>query len=166
MYGNFMKNNIAGMSQYVVKQGDSLYKIAKAHNVTVDELKKVNHLYSNTIYPNQILFIPNNNSIDNSCNNITNNTYLTASGESLKDILIKFNINLNDLQNYNDIDNLKLEGNQMLLIEKRNNYNFHKVEAGETVEDILAKYQLSPLELLKLNENIFLKPNENIIVKK
>ena len=48
-------------THYVVKSGDSLYLIAKKYNTTVDELKKINHLYSNMIYPNQILLIPTNN---------------------------------------------------------------------------------------------------------
>lgn len=170
MYGSYINNSYNSMNQYVVKPGDSLYKIAKAHNTTVDELKEVNHLYSNTIYPNQILFIPNTNSIcfdkkpaNDNCNK---NTYVTINGESLKDILNKFNLNLDDLQSYNDIDKLKLEGNQMLLIEKRNSYKAHKVINGEMIEDILAKYQLSPLELLKLNEKIFLEPGKEIIVEK
>lgn len=152
------------MKQYVVEPGDSLYKIAKANNTTVDNLKTINHLYSNTIYPNQILFIPNTQTTHQ--NNCVDNTYVTNSGESLKDILNKFNINLDDLQNFNDLDMLKLEGNQMLLIEKRNNYKTHKILNGEKIEDILAKYQLSPLEFLKLNENILLVEGKEIIVEK
>lgn len=161
MQGSYLNNSYNSMKQYVVKSGDSLYMIAKAHNTTVDELKNVNHLYSNTIYPNQILFIPQSKS-----NKAVNNTYLTTSGDSLKDILNKFNLDLDDLSNYNDIDKLKLEGNQLLLIEKRHKCKDHKVEHGDKIEDILSKYQLSPLEFLKLNEHNILKVGEEIIVEK
>ena len=58
MQGSYL-NGYNQMKQYIVKSGDSLYSIAKTFNTTVDELKSINHLYSNTIYPNQILFIPN-----------------------------------------------------------------------------------------------------------
>lgn len=156
-----MNSSYNKMKQYVVEPGDSLYKIAKAHNTTVEDLMSINHLYSSTIYPNQILFIPNYQSSSHH-----DNTYITADGDSLKDILNKFNIKLDDLQSFNDIDKLKLEGNQMLLIEKINSCKMHKVEYGETVEDILAKYQLSPLELLHLNAKEFLEPGEEIIVEK
>lgn len=166
MQGSYYSNNNSynNMKQYVVKSGDSLYMIAKAHNTTVEELKKVNHLYSNTIYPNQILFIPN--TVDNS-SGCSGNTYITNNGESLKDILVKFNINMNDITNYNDIDKLKLEGNQMLLIERANYYNKkYIVNSNDKIEDILAKYNLSPLEFIKLNEGKLLAPGTEIIVER
>ena len=48
MQGNWNQSN-SYMMQYVVKPGDSLYMIAKAHGITVDELKNANHLVSNVI---------------------------------------------------------------------------------------------------------------------
>lgn len=157
-------NSYNNMKQYVVKSGDSLYMIAKAHNTTVEDLKKVNHLYSNTIYPNQILFIPNKVNNSSSCNG---NTYITNNGESLKDILVKFNINMNDITNYNDIDKLKLEGNQMLLIERAEYYSKkYTVNSNDKIEDILAEYNLSPLEFIKLNEEKLLAPGTEIIVER
>lgn len=163
MQGSYFNNGYNAMKQYVVQSGDSLYMIAKANNTSVDKLKEVNHLYSNMIYPNQILFIPSNST---EATTSKNNTYVTSSGDSLKDILKKFNLNLDDLSNFNDIDRLKLEGNQLLLIEKRNSEKTKTVEYADKIEDILAKYQLSPLEFLKLNESIILKPGESIIVEK
>lgn len=46
-------------SKYVVKAGDSLYKIAHTHGVTVESLKAANGLKTNTIYVGQVLLIPN-----------------------------------------------------------------------------------------------------------
>ena len=151
-------NNYKSLTQYIVKQNDSLYMIAKLFNVSVDDLKSVNHLVSNTIYPNQILFIPNTN---NSCNK---NTYVTNSGDSLKDIINKFGLNLDDLNEYNDLDKLKLEGNQLLLVEKRHSDKIYECSYGDKIEDILSKYNLSPLEFLKLNENNILKNGNKIII--
>lgn len=42
---------------YKVKKGDSLWGIAKKHKVTVSQIKKLNALKSDAIFPNQILFI-------------------------------------------------------------------------------------------------------------
>lgn len=174
---------------YIVKSGDSLYLIAKKYNTTVDELKKINHLYSNMIYPNQILLIPTNNNqastgsisgtsvefgcgcelnVENGVNQAptSNQTYVTNNGESLSDILKKFDLNLDDLREYNDIDRLRLEGNQLLMVEKKDKKNIHKVQYGDTIEDIMAKYQLSPYDLLKLNEKMILNPGNEIIIEK
>ena len=126
VYNNYFNNN---MIQYVVKKNDSLYMIAKKYNVSVDDLKYVNHLVSNMIYPNQILFIPNNS----------------------------FN-NCDVLDNYKN--------------KYSNDYNkpfvsrVHIVDSNDKIEDILAKYNLSPLEFLKLNENIILVNGKEIIISK
>ncbi|MCH4825923.1 LysM peptidoglycan-binding and 3D domain-containing protein [Planococcus halocryophilus] len=45
----------AASNVYIVKSGDSLYKISKMNNVSVGNLKAWNGLKSNTIYPNQKL---------------------------------------------------------------------------------------------------------------
>jgi N-acetylmuramoyl-L-alanine amidase len=51
-----------GQSTYVVKNGDTLYKIAQAHGISVQSLKAANNLKSDTIYVGQALTIPNNGS--------------------------------------------------------------------------------------------------------
>ena len=143
--------------QYVVQPNDSLYMIAKAYNTTVEEIKSINHLVSNTIYPNQVLYIPTS-----SCNK---QTYITKSGDSLNDILKKFNINVDDFNEYNDVKKLKLEENQLISTERKNEENkVHIVNNHEKIEDILAKYHLSPLEFLKLNEDTILIVGTRIIV--
>jgi N-acetylmuramoyl-L-alanine amidase len=46
------------MGQYVVRKGDTLSEIAKAYNVSVSALMRVNHLKSDLIYPGRRLLIP------------------------------------------------------------------------------------------------------------
>ena len=43
---------------YTVESGDTLYGIAKRFNTTVDKIKELNNLSSNTIIVGQRLLIP------------------------------------------------------------------------------------------------------------
>ncbi|MCM3712135.1 3D domain-containing protein [Sporosarcina luteola] len=47
--------SFAASSTYKVKKGDTLYKIAEIHNVTVKELQTWNSIKSDVIHPNQKL---------------------------------------------------------------------------------------------------------------
>lgn len=47
--------SIAASSVYTVQKGDTLYKIAKAHNISISNLKSWNNLKSDTIKPKQKL---------------------------------------------------------------------------------------------------------------
>lgn len=127
-----MNNYLNGdMIEYVVKKNDSLYMIAKKYGITVDELKSVNHLVSNMIYPNQILFIPKYNS------------------------------------NYQGVDIIDKFKNKCK--EEYKNYEYNKkycIKPNDKIEDILAMFNLSPLEFLKLNEYKIIKVGEEIIISK
>ncbi|MDE5547257.1 MAG: LysM peptidoglycan-binding domain-containing protein [Anaeroplasmataceae bacterium] len=142
---NYYNPNYSTYDQYVVKQNDSLYTIAKKYGVSVEDLKNTNHLVSNMIYPNQILFIPKRQD------------YVTKSNDSVEGLINKYNLN------FKDISNLKVAPNQTIPFRTD---KVHIVRPGESVEDILARYQLSPLELLKLNEGKFLVVGEKIIIEK
>lgn len=45
------KHNSAAEKTYVVKNGDSLLKIAKLHNISIGHLKRINNLKSNQLFP-------------------------------------------------------------------------------------------------------------------
>lgn len=136
MQSNYFNNVYGNLEQYVVKKNDSLYMIAKKYNVTVDDLKMVNHLVSNMIYPNQILFIPKLNNVCES----------------------------DDTINYEGINIIdKFKGKYRF---DSNKNNIYLVKAGDRIEDILAKFNLSPLDFLLLNENEILEPGEEIIISK
>jgi len=45
----------ASTSTYRVRSGDNLWEIAKRHNMTVNQLKQMNNLRSNTVRPGQVL---------------------------------------------------------------------------------------------------------------
>ena len=52
------KDRLKKKKVYVVKKGDSLWKIARMHKVSLSELKKANNLKSPRLYPGMKLLIP------------------------------------------------------------------------------------------------------------
>jgi LysM repeat protein len=46
------------LHSYIIKEGDSLQKIAKNHSVSVEDLKKLNHLKDDLIFSGQSIFVP------------------------------------------------------------------------------------------------------------
>ncbi len=77
-------------ASYMVKPGDSLWKIATANGTTVTELKSWNGLSSDFIYPNQKLHIP-----------VKSFDYITQSNDTMWIISNKFGIPLSALINAN-----------------------------------------------------------------
>ncbi|WP_449537989.1 LysM peptidoglycan-binding domain-containing protein [Ferdinandcohnia sp. Marseille-Q9671] len=75
---------------YTVKAGDTLYSIAKRYNISVDSLKQVNGLTSNTLYIGQQLRLPFV-------------TYMVSSGDTLYSIAKRFNTTVDQIRNSNQL---------------------------------------------------------------
>ena len=131
---------------YVVKKGDSLYKIAKEYNVTVDQLLKANGVTSALIYPNQVLVIPLNNN-----GSIYFVEYVVKENDTLEKIASMYNVTLNDLKNYNNLDKLYLVDDQVLTIPQMSMK--HEVVATDSIDYILRKYDMTLQELVDLNQD-------------
>ena len=166
---------------YIVKSGDSLYSIARKFNTTVDELKGINNLTSNTLSINQKLIIPQTN--ENQSNDSQNNIYIVQSGDSLYSISKKFNTTVDELKRINNLSSNTLSINQRLLIPQANenqnsnqNNSIYIVKSGDSLYSIAKRFNTTVDELkrinnlssnnLSINQKLIL-PNKNIyIVKK
>ena len=92
---------------YVVKKGDTLYSIANKNNTTIDKLKELNNLSTNTLSINQELIIPDN---------IETYTYTVAKGDTLYSISKKFNTTVSNIRDKNNLTSDALSIGQELLI--------------------------------------------------
>ncbi|MGG4266151.1 LysM peptidoglycan-binding domain-containing protein [Peribacillus simplex] len=90
---------------YTVKSGDTLDKIARVNNMTIQQLKSQNNLTSTLIFPGQVLKVnPLNNNTNNSKN--TTEVYVVKLGDSLSSIAKRYNLSLTALLKLNpDISN-------------------------------------------------------------
>ena len=46
------------LHSYTIKEGDSLQKISKQHSITIEDLKKINHLKDDLIFSGQTILVP------------------------------------------------------------------------------------------------------------
>lgn len=138
---------------YVVKRGDTLYAIASQYNLTVDELKRINNLTSNTLSIGQILKVNKSNQSDDS-NYIT---YKVVSGDTLYNIAKKYNTTVNDIKNLNNLSSNSLSIGQILKIKSSeketstNNYLNYKVVSGDSLYSIAKKYNTTVNAIKSLN---------------
>lgn len=93
---------------YQVKAGDSLYKIANNHKITVEELKQLNSLHSETIWAGQRLQIPDNYA-----------KHRVASGETLYLLAKRYGCTISDIKKMNGLSSDVIQAGTVLKIPAR-----------------------------------------------
>ncbi|MBQ2872492.1 MAG: LysM peptidoglycan-binding domain-containing protein [Bacilli bacterium] len=135
---------------YIVKKGDSLYQIAIKYNTTVEKLKKLNNITSNSLSIGQVLKIPVGET-----ESIEENSYTVQKGDSLYQIAIKYNTSVDELKKINNLSSNILSIGQKLILptkkEESTEYDYYTVQKGDSLYQISKKYNITVDELKKLN---------------
>ncbi len=79
---------------YMVRYGDTLWKIAQIYNTTVEEIMRLNNMDSSFLSVGQLLKIPVNK---------TTSTYTVKYGDTLWSIARKYNTTVEDIKRLNDL---------------------------------------------------------------
>ena len=138
-------------STYTVKKGDSLYSIANKYNTTVEELKRINNLTSNTLSIGQVLKLPSDkpNKIEQEKNTIT---YTVQKGDSLYSIARKYSTTIDKIKDLNNLTTNLLSIGQVLLIPTDTNLETtYTVQKGDSLYSIAKKYNTTVDKLKQLN---------------
>ncbi|WP_347862226.1 LysM peptidoglycan-binding domain-containing protein [Salimicrobium sp. PL1-032A] len=99
--------------EYNVDKGDTLWGISKNYNVSVSQLKSMNGLSSNIIYPNQSLTVSGSSS-SSSESQSSSNTYTVKSGDTLYGIGSSHGVSVSQLKSWNNLSsNLIHPGDQL-----------------------------------------------------
>ena len=99
-----------GSITYTVQRGNTLSQIAREYNVSVEHIVELNDIENpNLIYPGQKLRITESDVTELSpVDNSIDVYYVVKSGDTLNGIARRFGITLNDILQYNDIQNPNL----------------------------------------------------------
>ena len=96
-----------GEINYIVQKGDNLYTIANKYDTTINDIKKLNNLSTNTLQIGQVLKIPGS---------INYNTYIVKKGDSLWKIANKYDTTVKKIMTINNLSTPTLKIGQSLLI--------------------------------------------------
>ena len=118
-------DNPNNMFMYEVKQGDTLYGIARKYGITVNDIMKLNYFENTNLYPGQVIRIPemyfdmDNMNLPNYIN------YTVKPGDTLYSIARKNNISIETLEKDNALTSPVLRIGQILRI---------RLQSGSTQE--------------------------------
>ena len=139
---------------YTVQRGDTLYSIANKYGITVAELKSANNLTSNFLNVGQQLIIPSNTPPESD----EYVTYIVERGDSLYSIANEFDVTVDDIVKYNNLNSNILSIGQKLLIpidekidEKPTGNQYYTVQRNDSLYSIARKFNTTVDELIRLN---------------
>ncbi len=137
---------------YTVKNGDSLYKISKLFNVSIDELKRMNQLIDDRLRPGQTILISNTKQryptqttevqkerrIGENQNEIEH--YSVKQGDNLFSISKRLGVSVEEIKRLNNLNSDRLKVGQKLILRKTKKIDEEIEELGdispvETIEE-------------------------------
>ena len=140
-----LPSTTASTNTYTVKSGDTLYGIANKYNTTVDTLKSLNNLTSNTLSIGQVLKLPGSSAT-------STDTYTVKSGDTLYAIANKYNTTVDALKSLNNLTSNTLSIGQALKIPSNSSDNVvYTVKSGDTLYGIAEEFGTTVSAITKLN---------------
>lgn len=163
-------------STHKVEAGESLWSISKKYNTNVNELKAINNLTKDTIFPTQVLKVAQTSSLPkeviskpNSNQTISEtaptNSYIVKSGDTLGKIAVQYSMSLSELMKRNYLSSHMIFPGQKLLVSNNTSSSdkpkpiqpdshptgTYTVRAGDTLSHISSKVGMTIQQIKELN---------------
>lgn len=145
---------------YTVKKGDTLWNIAKAHGLTVDELKSINNLSSNALSIGQTLKVTQESAgVPEPTPTPGEIAYTVKKGDSLYAIARRYNTTVDEIKRLNNLSSNNLSIGQKLYINENSNIpdssapikTTYTVQRGDTLYGIANRYGVSVDDIKRAN---------------
>ncbi|WP_374757662.1 LysM peptidoglycan-binding domain-containing protein [Staphylococcus sp. 17KM0847] len=152
---------------YRVQAGDSLWSIATKYNISIAQLKSLNNLNSNLIFPNQVLNVSgrSHTAVRNTNNTTARHTYTVQAGDSLSSIASKYGTTYQNIMRLNGLNSFLIHPGQTLRISgtattnntatntttNSGNTTYYTVQAGDSLGLIASKYGTTYQNIMNLN---------------
>ena len=130
-------------NEYIVKKGDTLYAIANKYSTTVDNLKSINNLTTDSLSIGQVLKVPSSA--------LNDNTYVVKSGDTLYAIANKYGTTVDAIKSLNNLSSDILSINQVLKIPNNETYITYTVKKGDTLYSIAKEFNTTVSAITNLN---------------
>ena len=132
--------------EYVVKKGDTLYSIARKYNTSVDNLKSINNITTDSLAIGQIIKLPSTSST-------ASDTYIVKKGDSLYSIARTYNTSVDKLKEINNLTSNALAIGQVLKLPSNNASEnvVYTVKKGDSLYSIAREYGTTVDAIKKLN---------------
>lgn len=156
-YAGYKYVPVSSTNYYIVKKGDTLWSIARSFGLSVDRLKDLNNLQSNSLSIGQSLLIKDDNSISSDLPSTGYEYYTVKSGDTLYSIGRMYNLSVSELKQINDLVSNNLSIGQKLIVGQTKSSSNYVVKKGDTLYSIAKNYNITVDDLKKTNN---LKTND------
>lgn len=143
---------------YQVKPGETLESIAGQFNVKPDEIVSMNGLVGG-VRPGQLIVVPGGQQS-------MFDTYIVKQGDNMYEIAKRYNVSVDDLLMLNGLEkDAYIYPNQELLV-PRPGMGIYVTRENDTINSVVNRLGISPADLIRRNENIYLTQDQLIIYNK
>lgn len=153
---------IIGSFEYIVKPGDSLWKLSNICNVDVDKIIESNKLQTTIIQPGQKILLPDYCTItDKNIND--ENIYIVQPNDTLYSIARRYNTTIDKIINDNNLTTNMLSIGQQLIINKDEvSTTNYIVQPNDTLYSISRMFNTTPEIIKEINnlQNNLIKTNQ------
>ena len=143
---------------YQIESGETLESIASKLGTEVDTLKQINGIMGNvSLLPGSFLIVP---MVDDRFQ-----TYIVKKGDTIYSISQSYNVDPNLVLQINGLETDDYIYPEQKIKIPNSSYQFYITKQGDTIRDIEQNLNMTIDDILAINENMFLEPNQMIIYK-